>query len=68
MKEVKLLDRVQVVLTFYIIIILATIQENSLISVLACNNGFHISLQFDIDVFMKSVMLKPLSCITYNLL
>ena len=39
MKEVNLQDRVQAVLHFYIISILATIQEYSLQSELASNNG-----------------------------
>ena len=53
MKEVKLLYREQAVLHLYINLILATIQEYGLKSELTCNNGCHISLQFDIYVFEK---------------
>ena len=55
MKEIKLLDRVQAVSHSSINIILATIQEHGLKSELACNNGFHISLKFDIDVKCDSL-------------
>lgn len=66
MKEVILLNRVQAVLPFSIIHVLATIQEYSLKSEFTCNNYCQISLLFDINEFMKSVTIKPLSCITYN--
>jgi len=56
MKEVKLLDPGQAVVPFYFIFILAKIQEHDLISELSCNNCSHISLQFENDVFTKSVI------------
>jgi len=56
MKEIKLLDRVQAVLHFFIINILATIQEYSLKKELAFNNYSNISPQFDLLVFTKSVI------------
>ena len=56
MKEVKLLYRVQAVLHPFNTLILATVQEYVLKSELAFNYCFHISLQFDINVFMKSVI------------
>ena len=68
MKEVKLLDCVQAVLHPSNTLILATIQEYGLKSEFTCNNCYHISLQFENDVFKKSVIVKPLSCKTYNLL
>jgi len=61
MKEVKLLDRVQAVLPFYINLILATIQEPNLISELTNNKYCHISLQFDLLVYTKNVKLLHLS-------
>jgi len=68
MKEVKRLDRVQAGVLLYIILILATIQEYGLKSELACNNCCYISLQSVINVFLKSVIVKPLLCRTYNFL
>jgi hypothetical protein len=50
MKEVKILDSVQAVFHFYIILILATVQEYSLKSELASNNCSHILFQFDVNV------------------
>ncbi len=64
MKAVKLLNRVQAVLHLYIILKLATIQEHVLQNELACNNCFDISLQFNINEFIKSVTIKTLSCRT----
>ncbi|MCK5570621.1 MAG: hypothetical protein KAJ15_12940 [Spirochaetes bacterium] len=53
MKDVKHLSRIQAVLPFYIILILAAIQEPALKSEFTCNIGCHISKQFDIYVFGK---------------
>ncbi len=62
MKEIKLLDRVQAVSHSSINIILATVREYGLKSELTCNTTQHISLQFNINEFMKSVIINPLSC------
>ena len=59
MKKVRLLDRVQAVLHFYIILILATIQESCLKRELAGNNCYHISLRSDTDVFEENVIVNP---------
>jgi len=56
MNEGRLLNRVQAVLQFYNHLILATIQEYGLKSEPAFNNYRHISLQFDISVLTKSVI------------
>ena len=53
MKKIKLLDRVQTVLHFYISHILATIQEYELKIEPALNTCCHKSMQFDIYVFRK---------------
>jgi hypothetical protein len=55
MKEGKLLSLEQAVKLLYIIFILATIQEMGLKSELACNNCYHILLQFDLIVYTKNV-------------
>jgi len=68
MKVVKLLDRVQAVLHLYINLMLPAIQEYNLKSELACNNCCQISLHFNINEFMKSVTIEPLTCKTYNYL
>jgi len=68
MKEAKLLNRVQAEANPYSILLLATVQEYGLKTEFACNNYFHISLQLDITVFLKSLIVKLFWCKTYNLL